>query len=71
VIGDVAELELEPIRNPVTGAEIHPSLELPEGLITRKASLLSSKVFRVRDGVAFDHSGRYGALGPFDYSGSS
>jgi hypothetical protein len=68
-IGDMAQLELEPIRNPVTGAEIHPSLVLPEGLVTKNAGLLSSKTFRVENGIAYDHSGRYGALGPFAYSG--
>jgi hypothetical protein len=68
-IGDLALLELEPIRNPVTGGEIHPSIALPEGLVTRSASLLSSKTFRISNGVAYDHSGRYGAVGPFAYSG--
>jgi hypothetical protein len=67
-IGEAAELELEPIRNPVTGAEIHPSLDLPEGLVTKRAFLVSSKTFWVRDGVAYDHSGRYGAFGPFAYT---
>jgi hypothetical protein len=68
-IGDVAELELEPITNPVSGAEIHPRLILPEGLVTDEAALLSSRRFAVRDGIAYDHSGRYGAVGPFAYSG--
>jgi len=67
-IGEVAHLELEPITNPVTGAEIHPSLSLPEGLVTKQAALLSSKTFWIRDGVAYDQSGRYGALGAFAYS---
>lgn len=67
-IGEVARLELEPIRNPVTGAEIHPSLELPEGLVTKRASLLASKTFWVQDGIAYDHSARYGAVGAFAYS---
>ena len=68
-VGSVAELSVEPIRNPVTGAEIHPSLMLPEGLVTRNPALFSSKVFRVSDSVAYDHSGRYAAVGPFSYSG--
>jgi len=68
-IGDFARLELEPITNPVTGAEIHPSISLPEGLVTKQAALLSSKTFWIRNGVAHDHSGRYGALGSFAYSG--
>jgi len=68
-IGALAELSVEPIRNPVSGAEIHPSLVLPEGLVTRNAALFSSKIFRVSDSVSYDHSGRYAAVGPFSYSG--
>ena len=68
-IGDVARLELEPITNPLSGAEIHPSITLPEGLVTKQAALLSSKTFQVRNGVAYDPSGRYGALGTFSYAG--
>ena len=65
----VAELEMQPIRNPVSGAEIRPELVLPEGLITNRAGLAASKVFRVHGGVSYDHSGRYAAFGPFGYRG--
>jgi len=68
-VGSVAELSVEPIRNPVTGAEVHPSLMLPEGLVTKNPALFASKTFRVSDGIAYDHSGRYAAVGPFSYSG--
>jgi hypothetical protein len=68
-VGDALELELEPIRNPVTQAEVHPSIVLPEGIVTSRADLGSSKVFRLRDGLAYDHSGKYGAVGEFDYAG--
>lgn len=68
-IEGVAELEMQPISNPVTGVEIHPELALPEGLITQRVGLGASKVFRVHDGVTFDHSGRYAAFGPFSYRG--
>jgi hypothetical protein len=67
--GDVVELELEPIRNPVTGAEVHPGLVLPEGLIFKRGDTGASKTFTVRDGIEFDHTGQYTAVGPFDYSG--
>jgi hypothetical protein len=63
-------LESSVIRNPVTGAEAHPGVVLPEGIIVKHADLGSSVVFRVNDGIAFDHSGQYTAVGPFDYSGS-
>lgn len=68
-IEGVAELEMQPITNPVTGVQIHPELNLPEGLITNRAGLAASKVFRVHGGVSYDHSGRYAAFGPFAYRG--
>ena len=67
--GDVVDLELEPIANPVTGAEVHPGAVLPEGLIFKEGSFASSKRFRLRDGISYDHSGHYAAFGPFDYNG--
>lgn len=66
-IKEVADLQIEPIRNPVSGAEAHPELVLPEGLVVKRASLAASKVFRVHDGVDYDHSGKYAAFGPFAY----
>jgi len=70
-VGDAVELELEPIRNPVTGAEVHPRAVLPEGIVFKDGAMLASKVFRVEGGVAYDHSGRYAAFADFEYSGSS
>jgi len=67
--GDVVELELEPIRNPVSGAEVHPGMVLPEGLIVKRGDLGASKTFTVDDGISYDHSGQYTALGPFEYAG--
>ena len=67
-IADVAELELQTIRNPVTQAEVHPEMVLPEGLVVKQGSLAASKVFRVQGGVQYDHSGQYAAFGPFAYS---
>jgi hypothetical protein len=67
--GQALELELEPIRNPVSGAEVHPGAVLPEGIVVKQADFGASKVFRVDDGIAYDHSGQYTAVGPFDYSG--
>ncbi len=67
--GSAFELELDTIKNPVSGAEAHPSMVLPEGLVTKRADLGSSKVFRLNDAISFDHSGQYTAIGEFDYSG--
>ena len=67
-IGDSVELELEPIKNPVTGAEVHPGAVLPEGLVCKEMSFGASRTFRVQDGIAYDHSGHYAAIAPFEYS---
>jgi hypothetical protein len=68
-IGDMVDLEIMPITNPVTGAEVHPEMILPEGLVLKRAHLAATKTFRVDDGISFDHSGKYSAFGPFEYEG--
>jgi hypothetical protein len=68
--GDALVLEFEPIRNPVTGAEVHPGVLLPEGIIVKRGDFASSKTFRVANGISFEYSGRYTALGRFEYEGS-
>jgi hypothetical protein len=66
--GDVLELESRTIRNPVNGAEVHPGVVLPEGIIVKRADLGCSKLFRLRERVAMDHTGQYTAVGPFEYA---
>ena len=67
-IGDVAELALQTITNPVTKADVHPEMILPEGLVVKRGALAASRVFRVTDQVGFDHSGQYAAFGRFEYA---
>jgi hypothetical protein len=67
--GDVVEVEVDKIRNPVTGDEVTPGVVLPQGLIFKQGDLGTSSTFRVHDGISYDHSGQYAAVGPFDYSG--
>jgi hypothetical protein len=67
--GDAVLVESTTIRNAVTGAEVHPGIVLPEGIIVKRAELGRSSVFRVGDGVPMDHSGQYTAVGPFEYAG--
>jgi hypothetical protein len=67
-IGDVVELAFDKIRNPVTQAEAHPELILPEGLVVKRGTLAASAVFRVNDELGYDHSGQYAAFGRFEYS---
>ena len=56
------------MRNPVTHAEAHPEVLLPEGLVVKRGGLAASGVFRVKDELALDHSGQYAAFGRFQYS---
>lgn len=67
--GDKVVLEIEPIRNPVSGAEVTPGAVLPQGLVFKEGDFGSSKTFRVNDGIAFEHPGKYAAVAPFEYSG--
>jgi hypothetical protein len=67
-IGDAVELEFKKMTNPVTGADLHPEMVLPEGLVLKRGQLAASKVFRVRDGIQYDHSGKYAAFGAFAYA---
>lgn len=67
-IGDAVALELETIRNPVTQAEVHPEVVLPEGLVVKRGSMAASKVFRVGEGLDYNHSGQYAAFGRFEYA---
>ena len=66
--GDVMELSCTTIKNPVNGAEAHPGIVLPEGLIVKAADLGASTAFRLNDAISFDHSGQYIAVGKFNYA---
>jgi hypothetical protein len=65
----VIELQMEPVKNPVTGAEVHPRAILPEGFVFKDASLGKSSVFRLNSPVSYDHSGKYAASSKYEYSG--
>jgi hypothetical protein len=66
--GDYVEVEGGPIRNPATGAEAHPAVTLPQGIIFKQGDLGATSRFRVSHGVEYDHSGQYMAVGPFEYA---
>lgn len=69
-IGDAVEVELKTIRNPVSNAEVHPEIVLPEGLVVKGGKLAASRVFKVRSAINYDHSGQYAAFGTFSYGSS-
>lgn len=54
-------LELEPIRNPVTGAAHPAKITLPTGFEFREADVVSS-TFQSGGAIAFDRAKRYGML---------
>jgi hypothetical protein len=68
--GDSYEVVSGTIKNPVSGAEVHPGAVLPEGIVFKEGNFGSSTTFRVSDGIAYEHPGKYTAVGPFAYSGS-
>ena len=65
--GQDVEIEGAPIRNPVTGAESYPGVVLPEGIIFKRGDLGMTSRFTVTRDVPYDHTGKYLAIGPFDY----
>jgi len=67
-IGESVVIDATPIKNPVSGVEAHPSIVLPQGIIVRQGDLCATSAFRLNDDIAFDHSGQYAAIGPFEYS---
>jgi hypothetical protein len=67
-IGDIAELQMEPIKNPVTGDETRGGVMLPTGLVFNEGWCAASTVFWVNDGVSYDHSGKQAEWAPFEYS---
>jgi hypothetical protein len=66
--GNSYEVVSETIKNPVSGAEVHPGATLPEGIVFKEADFGSSTTLRVSDGIAYEHPGKYTAVGPFEYS---
>lgn len=71
VVDDLLRIESANIRNPVSGALVHPGVLLPEGIVVKKADLGCSTVFTLGGELPMDHSGKYTAVGEFDYAGPS
>lgn len=67
--GDYLDLESQPIRNPVTGAEVHPGAVLPEGIVFKESLFGSSTRYAVRNGIELDYPGKYTAVSRFEYGG--
>jgi len=66
--GEHLEIEGGPIKNPVSGAEAFPGVVLPQGIIFKKGDLGATARFKLTSGIEYDHSGKYLAVGQFDYA---
>ena len=65
--GEFFELEMEPIKNPVTGAEAFPGVVLPQGLLYRESTRTSCKTFRAKGSINYEYSGTDAAFSPFSW----
>ncbi|PKB81083.1 MAG: hypothetical protein BZY88_07155 [SAR202 cluster bacterium Io17-Chloro-G9] len=65
--GGLLELDMEPIKNPVSGADAFPGIVLPQGLLYRESTRASTKNFKVNAGVSFGSTGKDAAWSPFDW----
>jgi hypothetical protein len=68
-IPGIGESEVQPIRNPVTGAEHRARIVLPDGFEYREAEMGNTLRFWVRSaGLAFEHTNSYAQLNEFDWT---
>jgi len=69
-IPDVGEIEVEPIKNPVTGEEHRARIVLPEGFEFTEAEMGNAVVLRAKAGdrVRFEHHNTYTQLCAIDWS---
>jgi hypothetical protein len=70
-IGDLAELQMESIKNPVSGDDVQSGVVLPTGLVFSEGWCAASTVFRVEGDVAYDHSGKQAEYAPFEYKSAA
>ena len=68
-IPDVAEVNLTPMKNPVTGGDELATLLKPTGFTSKQQELCATETYRITtEGLSFDHSGKYGEFSPFEYT---
>jgi len=68
-IPGTVEWQLAPMKNPVTGADEYATLLKPTGFTSKQQELCTTSTFRLTaDGLAFNHSGKYGEFSPFEYT---
>jgi len=67
--GDLLAMEFEVLRNPVSGAALHPEVVKPEGFVNKRSGIGRSKRFRVGGGIDYDWSGQDAEWAEFEYRG--
>lgn len=69
-IPNVAEIQAEPIKNPVTGEEHRARIDLPNGFEYKLAEMGNSALWRVHSGeqLNFEHRNTYAHFAAFDWS---
>lgn len=69
--GGYVGMELEPMKNPVTGAKVRGRVVLPDGFIFKEADVLSLKSFWVHDEkpLHYEHLGTNGHYATVKYRG--
>jgi len=65
--GEFFHLEMESIKNPVTGAEAFPGVVLPQGLLYKESTRASTKVYRATGKINYEYSGTDAAFSPFSW----
>lgn len=71
-VENIGEVELEPLKNPVTGAVYEAIIELPTGFEASRMEQASSKKLRVDDGyLNFKYSSTYGSISQVTWGGPS
>ena len=68
-VGDAVELQMEPIKNPVTGDETRAAVVVPKGLVFNEGWCATSTHFSVKGDIEFEHSGKNTEYAEFEYSG--
>jgi hypothetical protein len=72
-IGNLARFRFQPIRNPVSKAEVWPRVVLPQGLMTKEFQSFTTTEFWVSDGpeLQFNHLGKAAQVGPIEWKGAA
>jgi len=70
IVPGMLEMQLAPMKNPVTGEEEPATLLKPKGFTSQQQELCATAAFRVTSArLSYDHSGKYGEFSSFEYKG--